>query len=208
MKVHELVERFAAATNSGDPMKTAREVLENLRGEMAEVERILDYISGVGGNARQVFYRSPDLTLLKVCFPNGRRTPPHDHGTWATILLLSGEEKNTLYLRENGTLRKTGEVALTRGAILPMRARPPLVCTFTAATSSSCRAGCGIRKRWKSTPWTGRSTRNSPRSPPKRQARRRHDTCELNRLKRWTSHRAADFRIRPGAVIRSSAISF
>ena len=122
MKVHELVARFATARNSGDPMKTAREVLEGLRGEIAEIERTLSYVSGVGGNARQVFYRSPDLTLLKVCFPNGRRTPPHDHGTWATILLLSGEEKNTLYRRDNGTLRKAGEVTLTRGAILPMRA--------------------------------------------------------------------------------------
>ena len=122
MKVHELVARFATARDSGDPMKTARAVLENLRGELDEVERTLGYIPGVGGNARQVFYRSPDLTLLKVCFPNGRRTPPHDHGTWATILLLSGEEKNTLYRRENGALRKAGEVTLTRGSILPMRA--------------------------------------------------------------------------------------
>ena len=120
MKVHELVARFANA--SADPMRSAREVLENLRGEIEEIERSLSYVSGVGGNARQVFYRSPDLTLLKVCFPGGRRTPPHDHGTWATILLLSGEEKNTLYRRENGVLRKAGEVTLTRGSILPMRA--------------------------------------------------------------------------------------
>ena len=40
----------------------------------------------------------------------------------ATILLLSGEEKNTLYRRENGQLRKASEVTLTRGAILPMLA--------------------------------------------------------------------------------------
>jgi predicted metal-dependent enzyme (double-stranded beta helix superfamily) len=122
MNVHELVTRFAVAKDSGDPMKAAREVLEELRADVAEIERTLGYIPGVGGNARQVFYRSPDLTLLKVCFPGGRRTPPHDHGTWATILLLSGEEKNTLYRRENGALRKAGEVTLTRGTILPMRA--------------------------------------------------------------------------------------
>jgi len=122
MKVHELVARCALARESADPMKSVRGVLEDLRGDVAEIERALNYIPGVGGNARQVFYRSPDLTLLKVCFPNGRRTPPHDHGTWATILLLSGEEKNTLYRRENGALRKASEVTLTRGSILPMRA--------------------------------------------------------------------------------------
>jgi predicted metal-dependent enzyme (double-stranded beta helix superfamily) len=110
MKVHELVARCAKARESTDPISSIREVLENLRGDIPAIERALKYISGVGGNARQVFYRSPDLTMLKVCFPNGRRTPPHDHGTWATILLLSGEEKNTLYRRENGALRKASEV--------------------------------------------------------------------------------------------------
>jgi len=67
-----------------------------------------------------VFYRSPNMTLLKVCFPAGRRTPPHDHGTWAQILLLSGEEKNTLYRTEAGKLKRASETTLTRGAILPM----------------------------------------------------------------------------------------
>ena len=122
MKVHELVARFAKAGESTDAMNAAREELEAIRGNVADIEQALSYVSGTGGNARQVFYRSPTMTLLKVCFPNGRRTPPHDHGTWAQILLLSGEEKNTLYRRENGGLRKASEMTLTRGTILPMRA--------------------------------------------------------------------------------------
>lgn len=122
MKVHELVARMAQAAGSANPMAAAREAIDGLRGDLDAIGQALAYVSGVGGNARQVFYRSPNLTLLKVCFPAGRRTPPHDHGTWATILLLSGEEKNTLYRREHGTLRKAGEVTLTRGSVLPMRA--------------------------------------------------------------------------------------
>ena len=122
MKVHELVSRFATAGESADPMRAVRDVMEKLRGEVAEIERALDYIPGTGGNARQVFYRSPQLTMLKVRFPNGRRTPPHNHGAWAMILMLSGHEKNTLYRSENGTLRKASEVTLERGAILPMMA--------------------------------------------------------------------------------------
>jgi len=121
MKTHDLVARFVKAAENSDPMKSAREVLESLRSDIASIEAALAYISGVGGNARQVFYRSPDLTLLKVCFPSGRRTPPHDHGTWASILLLSGEEKNTLYRRENGALRRASEVTLERGSILSLR---------------------------------------------------------------------------------------
>ena len=122
MKVHELVSRCAQARESADPMKAVREVLEGLRNDVAAVEAALDYIPGTGGNANQVFYRAPNLTLLKVRFPNGRRTPPHDHGTWAMILLLAGAEKNTLYRRDHGTLRRAGEVTLERGAILPMLA--------------------------------------------------------------------------------------
>jgi predicted metal-dependent enzyme (double-stranded beta helix superfamily) len=121
MKVHELVAVCAKAVESSDPMSSTREVLERLRENVEAIERALGYISGIGGNARQVFYRSPHLTMLKVCFPEGRRTPPHDHGAWATILLLSGEEKNTLYRREDGKLRKAGEATLERGAILTMR---------------------------------------------------------------------------------------
>ena len=122
MKVHELVARCARAGESADPMASIREVLESLRGDVAEIERTLHYITGIGGNAHQVFYRSPDLTLLKVRFPNGRRTPPHDHGTWATILLLSGAEKNTLYRTDSGALRKASEITLAPGQILSMRA--------------------------------------------------------------------------------------
>ena len=122
MKVHELVARCARAAESESPMVAVREVLESLRGDLASLERTLSYVSGVGGNAGQVFYRSPEMTMLKVCFPNGRRTPPHDHGTWATILLLSGGEKNTLYRNENGALRRASEVTLEPGSILPMRA--------------------------------------------------------------------------------------
>ena len=122
MKPHDLVARFAAAASRTDPIAAARAELEELKDHIPEVDQALQYISGVGGNARQVFYRSPDLTLLKVCFPAGRRTPPHDHGTWATILLLSGEERNTLYRVDDGRLRKASEVTIKPGSILGMRA--------------------------------------------------------------------------------------
>jgi predicted metal-dependent enzyme (double-stranded beta helix superfamily) len=121
MKVHELVALCAHAVESPDPMGSVRALLEELKSDVAAIDRALAYIPGTGGNARQVFYRAPNLTLLKVCFPRGRRTPPHDHGTWATILLLSGEERNTLYRRDDGKLRRAGEATLSGGSILSMR---------------------------------------------------------------------------------------
>ena len=121
MHAHDLVARFAAATQSADPMAGAREVIEDLRNDLDGVAAALSYLTGTGGNAHQAFYRSPTLSLLKVSFPAGRRTPPHDHGTWAMILVLSGKEKNTLYRRdENGALKRVSEVTLEAGSVLPM----------------------------------------------------------------------------------------
>ncbi len=187
MKVHDLVARFAKASESADPMGSARQVLEGLRGDISAIESALAYISGVGGNARQVFYRSPGLTMLKVCFPSGRRTPPHDHGTWATILLLSGEEKNTLYRRQNGALRRASDVTLARGAILSMRAEtvhvaeclgeaPAIGLHVYGGDIESCRAGCGTRKPSRNTRSTGCCTKASPASLPRPQAHRRLET--------------------------------
>lgn len=123
MNVHKLTSRFMEITSASNPMTAARDVLTELKGEMAEVEDSLSYLEGVGGNARQSFYRTPNLSMLKVCFPNGRRTPPHNHGTWAAILVLSGKEKNTLYKRgDDGELVKVGEKILERGSVLPMPA--------------------------------------------------------------------------------------
>ena len=136
MTPYDLVALFTAAVSRSEPMAAARAALEELTGRVAEVDEALRYISGVGGNARQVFYRSPGLTLLKVCFPAARRTPPHDHGTWAAILLLSGEEKNTLYRVEDGRLRKASEVTVKPGSVLGMRADTPHVaeCVGNAPT--------------------------------------------------------------------------
>jgi predicted metal-dependent enzyme (double-stranded beta helix superfamily) len=123
MQVHELVARFAHAAAQAEPMSAARGVITQLATDPDALAAALAYLPGTGGNALQAFYRSPSLSLLKVSFPAGRRTPPHNHGTWATILVLSGQEKNTLYKRDqHGSLRRVSEVTLGRGSILPMRA--------------------------------------------------------------------------------------
>ncbi len=123
MDVHDLTARFTQAVRSADPMAGVRQVMEELKRDLEGVAHALSYLTGTGGNALQAFYRAPDLSLLKVSFPAGRRTPPHDHGTWATILVLSGQEKNTLYRQQDdGGLRRASEVTLERGSVLPIRA--------------------------------------------------------------------------------------
>ncbi len=121
--VHTLTSRLFAVADAAKPMVAARDALIQLSDARDDLLAQLDYLTGTGGNALQAFYRTPDLSLLKVSFAVGRRTPPHNHGTWAAILLLSGRERNTLYRRnQDGRLELTGEKVLEPGSVLPMTA--------------------------------------------------------------------------------------
>jgi predicted metal-dependent enzyme (double-stranded beta helix superfamily) len=134
MHASDLVSLCAEAASKADPMAAVRGVLETLKSDLDRVARAIDYLPGTGGNARQAFFRSPNLSLLKVRFPSGRRTPPHNHGTWATILVLSGSEKNTLYgVEADDSLRLVSEVELHPGSILPMRSEAVHVAECTGA---------------------------------------------------------------------------
>lgn len=123
MQVSDLVSLFVKAIESPDPHKAASAAMDGLRADVDALAEMLAYIPGTGGNAAQSFYRTPTLSLLKVCFPNGWRTAPHDHGTWASILLLSGCEKNYLYARDPAKgLQRQREVVLEKGSVLQMPA--------------------------------------------------------------------------------------
>jgi quercetin dioxygenase-like cupin family protein len=123
MTIADLVQRMSNAAAAADPQAAVRSEMERLKGDLDGLGRMLSYLPGVGGNANQAFFRAPNLSLLKVNFPNGRRTPPHNHGTWANILLLSGSEKNTLYRRSaDETLSRDREVVLTPGDIVTIPA--------------------------------------------------------------------------------------
>lgn len=123
MTVAELVARMAKAAAGSDPETAVRTELEALKGDLDGLAKMLSYLPGTGGNANQAFFRAPNLSLLKVNFPNGRRTPPHNHGTWANILLLSGSEKNTLYRRTvDEKLVRDREVILEPGSIVTIPA--------------------------------------------------------------------------------------
>lgn len=123
MQVHELVGLLANAAASERPAEAVQRAMESLKDDLKGLAETLSYLPGTGGNARQAFYRSPNLSLLKVNFPNGRRTPPHNHGAWATILLLSGGERNTVYKRSaNGRLERERVVELRPGDIIHLPA--------------------------------------------------------------------------------------
>ena len=122
MHASDIVFALKEAAEGPHALQNVRRVMHGWRERIDEVAAALDYISGIGGNANQAFYRTPELSVLKVCFPSGRRTPPHDHGSWAAILVLSGSEKNTIYRRGEDGLEYANEVMVTPGTILTMPA--------------------------------------------------------------------------------------
>ena len=126
MDVADLVTRFSTAVANTEPEyahKAVVSVMQELKGDLDSVADAVSYLTGSGGNALQAFYRAPNLSLLKVRFPDGRRTPPHDHGTWAAILVLSGSEKNSLYKRhDDGSLTYERSVDLGASDIIFMPA--------------------------------------------------------------------------------------
>jgi predicted metal-dependent enzyme (double-stranded beta helix superfamily) len=81
---------------------------------------------------RNLVYEEPDhcLAILLVRWRAGSRAPAHDHGTWALIAGVEGEEINTLWRRvDDGSragfaqLEATSQVAVGPGRILRIGAR-------------------------------------------------------------------------------------
>ncbi|MEK9673553.1 MAG: cysteine dioxygenase family protein [Rhodospirillaceae bacterium] len=121
MNAADLVEKFSAAAAGAEPYKAVVALMKELKSGIAGVAAATDYLEGVGGNALQAFYRAPNLSLLKVRFVRGRRTPPHNHGTWAAILQLTGCERNFVYKRNtDGSLTYERTVDMEPGDIIYM----------------------------------------------------------------------------------------
>ena len=136
MDTSQLVLKFTEAVTgieSEYSHKAVVRVMNELKNDLEGVADAMSHLTGSGGNALQAFYRAPNLSLLKVRFPDGRRTPPHDHGTWAAILVLSGSEKNSLYTRDdNGSLDYERSVDLGRGSVFFMPAHAVHVAECTS----------------------------------------------------------------------------
>ncbi len=135
MVLPHLVARLYTAARSADPLAAVTAELQALAAERAALLELLSFLPGRGSDAEEAFFRSPHLSLLKVRFDPGRRTPAHDHGTWAAILLLEGRECNALYTVDAAhALTATEQVVLAPGDVLPMPAEAvhAVACDSTA----------------------------------------------------------------------------
>ena len=64
-----------------------------------------------------VLHEEPDhgLWLVAVCWLPGCGAPPHNHGTWAVVAGVNGEEENTVWRRRCGGLEAQGAYTIRPG---------------------------------------------------------------------------------------------
>ncbi|MGB3639361.1 MAG: cupin, partial [Rivularia sp. (in: cyanobacteria)] len=70
-------------------------------------------------------YDEPDfpLTVQTVVWLPGSVSPIHNHATWGVVAILSGEEKNTLWKKENSErIEKAGELIVSPGDMISFTA--------------------------------------------------------------------------------------
>jgi predicted metal-dependent enzyme (double-stranded beta helix superfamily) len=68
-----------------------------------------------------------DLAVMALAWLPGRGTPPHDHGTWAIVVSVDGEERNDYYRRVDdrtrpgyAQLEKVSERICRKGDVVQM----------------------------------------------------------------------------------------
>jgi len=125
LHVFDIVEQGAKAAQGPNPCGAVHDTLKALRSRLDDVHEALDFCSCAEAEDapdRQIFYRSPNLTMMRICFCPGLRTPPHDHSTWAAMLMLSGKERNIFYRRcgQKG-LAPIGDIVLETGSVFRMK---------------------------------------------------------------------------------------
>ena len=72
MHASDIVFALKEAAEGPHALQNVRRVLNGWRERIDEIAAALDFIPGTDGNANQAFYRTPELSVLKVLFPSGR----------------------------------------------------------------------------------------------------------------------------------------
>ena len=100
----EFVADCRAAVAQDDPLRSVKDVLERAMSDPAAVAKALP------PDRAEIapLHVSPEVTVLKVVWAPGMSFRPHNHLMWAAIGLYAGQEDNTFYRREKGTIHESG----------------------------------------------------------------------------------------------------
>lgn len=107
-----------------DIMPLARQVAEISDSWLKEGHYRCDEEQGFGVH---LLHEEPDhsLAVFAASWLPGRGAPPHDHGTWAVVAGVDGEERNVNWLRHDdgsrldyAEVRPNSEVVISRGKVI------------------------------------------------------------------------------------------
>jgi predicted metal-dependent enzyme (double-stranded beta helix superfamily) len=127
---HDLRVIAAESKTQGELLRRTKPLVQELviNKEWLRPEHF--HIDEVQGFTATCLHEEPnhDLAIFAVAFAPGKGAPPHDHGTWAVVGVVEGEEQNTFWKRvDDGT--RPGYAELKRAAVNTFRAGD--VATFT-----------------------------------------------------------------------------
>ncbi len=93
-----------AVRTEKDPQRAVREIMLRTLEKPDPVAQAI----GKDEGGLDIFYSSPELTLLNAIWAPGMNLYPHDHRMWAVIGIYGGIEDNTLYKRGPQRIQPSG----------------------------------------------------------------------------------------------------
>jgi predicted metal-dependent enzyme (double-stranded beta helix superfamily) len=111
----DFLARCREAVAQPNPAPAVREVMER-----ALRDRSL--VSGAMGPTSKaelgLLHSSDELVVLHAVWAPAMHFPPHDHRTWAVIGIYGGDEANTFYRRDVGSIVEAGGRTVREGEVV------------------------------------------------------------------------------------------
>ena len=113
-------ERFIADCRAAlDGDRTSRNVREVVTGAVSDPAAVVGGLGEPKSGGIEVLHRSPELTILNLCWPANMVIMPHNHLMWAVVGVYGGREDNILWRRlpddAHGRVEAAGAKALSTG---------------------------------------------------------------------------------------------
>jgi predicted metal-dependent enzyme (double-stranded beta helix superfamily) len=116
----QLIVDCRSAISSHQAVRHIREILARAVSDPSVVLRALGDLQAGGIDP---LYRSPELTIINVCWLPNMVIMPHNHNMWAVIGIYSGREDNILWRRPPETTNRieaAGAKSLSSGDTLAL----------------------------------------------------------------------------------------
>lgn len=113
------IDRFVSgcrdAVEAGGGASSVRSLVEEAIADPAAMKAAIGERSLSTNLADAVLHQSDDLFVLAVSIPPGFVSAVHDHTIWATIGIYEGQEDNTFYEQNGGTVREKNSRSIRAG---------------------------------------------------------------------------------------------